>query len=271
MPVAAAKAEGEVHLQVDSPGSVGASLVRADGAGKTVAVRSVDLAALLHRVLRPHTGGVLDHARAFLHSSRAPLVPLSLLKLDVEAFEYSLLPWLLLSGALCDVTHFLVEWHLNLRPLGQRLKALALRLSLHSLLEDGCAVPPRALYHEEYPPTNFAVPIPGLHDVLAEHSLWAGKDVAGGVRPSAPTVTRLRADQKLLNHTREQAAASDGDPSCAYGGGAVRCLGWCRHEQLACNASRAAASYEDALRRPRLVPRYFDENEMLHETSRRRV
>ena len=45
MPVAAAKAEGEVHLQVDSPGSVGASLVRADGAGKTVAVRSVDLAA----------------------------------------------------------------------------------------------------------------------------------------------------------------------------------------------------------------------------------
>ena len=55
MPVAAAKAEGEVHLQVDSPGSVGASLVRADGTGKTVAVRSVDLAALLHRVLRPHT------------------------------------------------------------------------------------------------------------------------------------------------------------------------------------------------------------------------
>ena len=186
LPVAASKQDGTAAFHIDAPGSPGASLARQhEGEMRTQTVTTIDLAAFLRRTL----------------SSRPPT--LSFVKLDVESLEYSLLAWLLVQGALCDVTHLLIEWHLNLLPLGQRLSGLGLRLGFGALLQEGCATPPRAVYHDEYVPTNFGVPVPGLQDVATEHALWARKDVPLGVRPSAPTVLRLRADDAFLQ--RQQA------------------------------------------------------------------
>eukprot|EP00966_Prymnesium_polylepis_P060133 1395024-Prymnesium_polylepis.1 len=35
------------------------------------------------------------------------------MKLDVEAHEYTLLPWLLASGSLCSLRYMSIEWHLK--------------------------------------------------------------------------------------------------------------------------------------------------------------
>ncbi|CAL6339249.1 unnamed protein product [Bathycoccus prasinos] len=43
------------------------------------------------------------------HELRSP--PTVLMKVDVEGYEYELLPSLLLSGALCDVDFIFIEWH----------------------------------------------------------------------------------------------------------------------------------------------------------------
>jgi FkbM family methyltransferase len=263
--VAAAKQDGTAAFHIDEPGSQGASLARQHENEMqigTVPVRTINLAAYLRRTL----------------SSRQPM--LSFLKLDVESLEFSLLPWLLVQGALCDVTHLLIEWHLNLLPLGQRLSGLGLRLGFGALLQEGCATPPRAVYHDEYVPNNFGVPVPGLQDVATEHALWAKKDVPLGVRPSAPTVLRLRADDAFLQ--RQQAAEQAEEqqqelpmpprgsfaaavrapprrrprtPSCEV---ARRCHGSCRYERLGCDLRFAAASYRQMRAATRVVPRYFD-------------
>ena len=59
-------------------------------------------------------------------------------KLDVEGAEYSLLPHLLLTGSLCHCRYLLIEWHLAALPEDRRLDGLSLRLSLQSILRDGC-------------------------------------------------------------------------------------------------------------------------------------
>lgn len=205
-----------------------------------------------------------------------------LLKLDVESYEYKLLPWLLAQGALCGVTHLLLEWHLNQLPLPRRLPALGLRLAFHSLLEEGCSSPPRAVFHDDYLGNNLAVPVPFLDDVTTEHSLWALRNESG-VRPTAPTVHTLRADKAYLNALRLQQQQEEqpsgvvvvppkdgvsGDRrshghaahhiSSRATGAAMQCLGSCRYEQLACDEHAAAKSYENQLRK-RVLPRYSDQ------------
>ena len=71
------------------------------------------------------------------------------MKFDVEGAEYELLPWLLARGALCLLDVLNIEWHLNRVPPHKRLSALALHLSLHGLLHDGCASPPKLIEHDE--------------------------------------------------------------------------------------------------------------------------
>ena len=70
-----------------------------------------------------------------------------LVKLDVEGAEYSLLPHLLVSGALCLVDYLHVEWHAIALPEDDLLTGLALRQNLASLLA-ACPTPPRRLSHE---------------------------------------------------------------------------------------------------------------------------
>ena len=86
-----------------------------------------------------------------------------------QAAEYHLLPHLLVHGALCRVSHLLVEWHLNAEPSPRRLDALALRLGLRMLLERGCPVPPRIIEHEEPESTNLHVGVAGLAELSRAH------------------------------------------------------------------------------------------------------
>lgn len=97
-------------------------------------VPAIDLAAYMLRTLPPRT----DSSLVYLH-------------MDIEGAEYTLLPRLLLSGALCLVTHMHIEWHLpSLAAAPQAPPSLVnesaraieagvgLRLSLHQLLKKGC-------------------------------------------------------------------------------------------------------------------------------------
>ena len=54
----------------------------------------------------------------------------------------------------------LCRWHLNRVPPSRRLAALSLRHSLLSLLEMGCARPPRAVLNNAFAPNNYQVPSP---------------------------------------------------------------------------------------------------------------
>ena len=130
-------------------------------------VRGVDFARLLVGLVASapsiHDGGALEE----------PAVPV-LIKLDVEAAEYDLLPKLIVSGALCMATHLFVEWHLNAISPPRRLQALALRHSLGSLLSGGCAAlrpgrPPPIVEHDEDAGNNFGQAVPGLAGLQAQH------------------------------------------------------------------------------------------------------
>lgn len=105
----------------------------------------------------------------------AEMRPLVALHLDVEGAELQLLPRLLLSGALCAVTHMLVEFHpMNLDP-SQRLSAEGLRLALIHLL-NGCPVPPELVLFDE----------PKLIHINASYTpgLWELAYQRNGVPPS---------------------------------------------------------------------------------------
>lgn len=108
-------------------------MVGATHAGESYVTPALDLSRVL-KTLLPQ-----EHGRRVV----------SLMKLDVEleGGEFTLLPWLLLHGSICRLRHLHVEWHLNRLSPEERLAALGLRLSLHTLLEHGCDVPPRTCLH----------------------------------------------------------------------------------------------------------------------------
>lgn len=94
---------------------------------------------------------------------------LSLLKLDIEGTEWSLLPRLLATQSLCPLDHLVMEWHLNNAPPESRLAALGLRLSFHTQLRLGCptGIAPKTVWNVEFPWNNYMVPIPGYAFVLS--------------------------------------------------------------------------------------------------------
>lgn len=106
-----------------------------------------------------------------------PADALAWLKLDIEGAEYSVLPRLLVSGALCRVRYLQIEWHLNNLPERRRAEGLALRKALGGLIDAGCprssgtAPPARRLLHEEYRGTNFDIYIPGLLEEAVRHAM----------------------------------------------------------------------------------------------------
>lgn len=98
-----------------------------------------------------------------------------LLKLDIEAGEYHVLPHLLMQGSLCRPDYLLIEWHLNAIPPEERLVGLSLRHTIDSLLRSGC--PPRAtssnpqrIFHYEYGPTNEGQVANGLLEEAIRHT-----------------------------------------------------------------------------------------------------
>lgn len=246
---AAGKTNGTTTLRFNHAGSPSATLSPFAAGARTLngsgAQRSVSAAA--QNVTVP----MIDLAE-YLRRTLPARGDLSFLKLDVESFEYALLPYLLVQGRLCDVTYLLLEWHLNSLPLPRRLSGLGLRLSFHELLEQGCQTPPRAVHHDDFAANNVAVPVPGLDEVAVEHAAWATKAQAGperGRRPSSFTVLQLKADEAWLSE-------HDGDSfssSCSGGGGAgrpTRCAGDCRYEAMACSWNHSAESYRRQMRNP---------------------
>ena len=118
-----------------------------------VTVPAVDFARVLRNCVQRARGG--------------PII----LKLDVEAAEYDLLPRLLITGALCRCTFLLVEWHLNALPPERRLQGVLLRNAFDGLLARGCFRPPRLIVHDEDFLNNFGEPIAGLSELAARYQV----------------------------------------------------------------------------------------------------
>ena len=123
-----------------------------------IVVRTLDLAAFL-----------LERLPARPNASET----LAVLKLDVEAAEFDLLPHLITSGALCRVHLFIIEWHLNALPPEKRLAGLGLRMSIATLLRMGCAATANSapiMVHEGAPTNNWEQRVPGLWEVAQFHN-----------------------------------------------------------------------------------------------------
>ena len=118
-----------------------------------VTVPAVDLARVLRSCVWRARGG--------------PII----LKLDVEAAEYDLLPRLLITGALCRCTFLIVEWHLNALPPARKLEGVLLRNAFDGLLARGCLRSPRLIIHDEDFLNNFGEPIPGLGELAARYQV----------------------------------------------------------------------------------------------------
>ena len=126
------------------------------GVNRTVRTRTVDLAAVLQR-------------------PRVELPALVLCKMDVEGAEYTLLPHLLRTGALCNISHLIIEWHLNALPPEERLAALGQKLSLQRTVSSACGAG-RAphIAHAGWIGNNEGALVPGLSKEASLHSGGAG-------------------------------------------------------------------------------------------------
>ena len=176
VPAAAWKSDGNATIQFANAGSTSATITTDTFSGRDTftlnqteqqtveEIKTIDLAAYINRALDAHRiGTTVD--------------PPSLMKLDVEGAEYELLPWLLAQGALCRLRFIQIEWHLNARAPHERIAAVGLRISLHSLLNAACATPPLLIEHDEYFDANAGVPVPGIQFLAERHSCNAHKRV----------------------------------------------------------------------------------------------
>lgn len=126
------------------------------------------------------------------------------------------------------------EWHLNFVVPERRLSALGLRLAFGSLLEHGCGSLPLAVYHDEYPANNLALPVPGLAHVAFAHSSWADKP-RGGVRKSSMIAGQEHADFAHFAAARTAPRARCGERP--------KCSGRCTYEDLACDVNQTETAY----------------------------
>ena len=140
---------------------------------KQIRIPAIDLADFLRRRLKDRSSEAAERG-----SRRRPLV---LLKLDIEAAEFQVLPHLLVSGIACSVRFWLMEWHLAALHPRDRLSNVMLRRSMDGLLSRGCASASTAgaesqrngthrasvvVQHDDVGINNEGV-VPGLYD-LAE-------------------------------------------------------------------------------------------------------
>ena len=168
-------------------------------------VRALDFPALAKRELRT------AHA--------------SLLKLDVEGAEYELLPRLLENGALCDVTHLIVEWHLRALPPEQRPSGFGLRLSLNSTLSRVCERPP-LIEFEAFETNNID------HDLVSDSSAcWLR-------HRTAPTQRQTKLECRSTEWFRDV----HWEATC-LGGVAAGGLTSCKDRTAACSARRAHVAH----------------------------
>ena len=194
-------------------------------------VRTIDFSSYLRAVMPPET---TDEKT------------LAYLKLDVEGLEYTLLPFLLTSGALCRVSHLRIEWHLASVAIPERLEALAMRHSLGRLLRLGCPVAPKLLEHEEFEPNNFAFPVPGIQELAVRHARWANLK-SGGTHTSGWTEGKLLLDSHAM--LRHEARERHDDVSRCLASPPV-CVGHCGLDQLRCSWNASAAAYRASNRHP---------------------
>lgn len=141
--------------------------------------------------------------------------------------EYELLPWLFARGALCRLRFLIIEWHLNQLPPHKRISALAIRLSLHSLLQEGCETPPELIEHDEPWESNLMVAVPGLYKLASAHSYPTGK---------APYHTRryIASDRKYLARA-EEVSCGRSRPRCSSSRHADGTGSVCQSERLSCS------------------------------------
>ena len=126
---------------------------------------------------------------------------------SVEGAEYELMPWLLLHGAICRLRYLHQEWHLSKAPIERRLAGLSMRVALHTLLEQGCAEPPVAIFHDAATQNNVALAIPGLRELAAFNAAWARQP-----------------HETLSTVARDEAQAKDEGPTSRVRGVPARCV-----------------------------------------------
>lgn len=138
----------------DPKGVLAGSTFGARAAASTVAVRAIDLARVLQRVMRH-----LD--------AKARVV----MKLDIEGSEYNVLLALLTSELVCHVDELLVEWHPKKCTVCPGL-ADAARASLHQLKSrrTDCMTRFRAFDNEIYWNDSQPWPVPGDSVCAGGHS-----------------------------------------------------------------------------------------------------
>mmetsp|Transcript_32100 Transcript_32100/g.44502 ORF Transcript_32100/g.44502 Transcript_32100/m.44502 type:complete len:330 (-) Transcript_32100:282-1271(-) len=113
------------------PPSLSASTARNWGQGFTN-VTQIDLAEFVLQCIAPR---IIPASVA--HDPHPPVV---MMKMDVEGSEYSILPRLLSSGALCALDSIFVEYHENFFHSGAIPKNLHQQLLNHSKSTSGCKV-----------------------------------------------------------------------------------------------------------------------------------
>ena len=117
--------------------------------GREVKVPAIDLADFIIR-----------------HGSDAAL---TIIKMDIEGAEYSVLPRLLTSGALCMVDYLNVEWHLSALPDERRLtEGMGLRLMLESTLRACRPSRLKMMMNEDYLSLNVGA-VYGLSELARLH------------------------------------------------------------------------------------------------------
>ena len=149
------------------------------------------------------------------------------------------------------------EWHLSKAPIQRRLAGLSMRVALHTLLEQGCAEPPVAIFHDAATQNNVALAIPGLRELAAFNAAWARQPhetLSTVARDEAQVAALLAADGILSNASRaarcSRLAAAPPSRQQLPGAkrAAPRCEGACPTERLLQDANFTAESYRRAKR-----------------------
>lgn len=103
--------------------------------------------------------------------------------------------------------------------------------------------PPRTIFHDDYVPNNYGIPVPGLQAVALEHSAWATPSL-GGVRFSQVTHGLEIQDQLYFeNHDQRSVSCEHRTISCKSS------TGWpCMHMNMTCDYGITRLAYQNALK-----------------------
>ena len=126
------------------------------------------------------------------------------------------------------------------------------------MLAAGCATPPAAVFYDENESNNFGLPVPGIEQVAAQHTLWAGNGLGWTRNHAQHAMQHLNKDLAGFEHHATVRTKCSPRPQCH---------GACMWDVFGCNGTALRSRLDRSISQPQRPVPFLMPGQQRHHTG----